>query len=317
VKRFPKHIAALGLVLAAAAAYAAMSLASAEQSSLKMILAPTPFIEEGGNGFVIGQLHNSGPTTVNQGVMRIDIVPGVNNVTVDDPNAVVTSTPTLTRIESELGQVTAGTTVSRVVRWTAPLVSAATDLTSTVSLVYKNDPNSNTVSQPATQKISILDGFDGIRNIDTACTSTPPSVTTGTPTAADTQTGQLNYSSGPSGQPCFWGVVGEALRPAGAMCGTVPCRTDVWFASLPDAVGNLKLLIFELPQGTSLKGFKLYEFPNYPGLTGATLVPLCGTIDPPAGHACEVPDSRVKFDKQGGIFTLRIHGLGLDPGYMG
>jgi hypothetical protein len=30
-----------------------------------------------------------------------------------------------------------------------------------------------------------------------------------------------------------------------------------------------------------------------------------------------VPDSREKFDKKGGILTLRFHGDGRDPGYIG
>jgi hypothetical protein len=313
-----RYVLALGLAVAAAAAYAAMGLAGAENTSLKNTMGPTPFVEEGGEGFNVVKVANGGPTTMNQGLLRIDIVPGVNNPTIDDPNATITNTPALTRIESQLGQILAGQTVARVVRWNAPLVDVATLLTATSSIVYKNDPNNNTGSQPSTQTTTILDGHDGIRNIDTACTAAPPTVSTGTaPTTLDPQTGQLVVTSGNAGQPCLWAVVGDAPRDPTAMCGSVLCKTDTWFASLPDVVGTLKLFIFELPQSTSLKQFKLYEFPNYPALTGSILLPLCGTGDPPAGHACEVPDTRAKFDKQGGIFTLRFHGDGRDPGYMG
>jgi hypothetical protein len=316
-KRRWRYALALGLAVAAAAAYAAMSLAGAENSTLKNTMGPTPFVEETGDGFNVVKVANLGPTTMNQGLLRIDIVPGVTDVTVDDPNAVITNSAAMTRVESQLGQILAGQTVARVVRWKAPLVSAATLLTSTASIVYKNDPNNNTGAQPSTQTTTILDGLNGIRNIDTGCTAAPPSVSTGTPTGVDTQTGQLTYTSGDLGLPCFWGVVGEAPRDPNAQCGTAACKTDFWFASLPDAVGTLKLLIFELPQGTSLKTFTLIEFPNYPALTGQIPVPQCGTADPPAGHACEVPDTRVKFDKQGAILTLRIHGTGRDPGYAG
>lgn len=332
MKRSYKALATLAIgAIVAVAAFAATGFAGAESSKLVLFGGPAPFVEEeGGDGFTIAKLINSGPSTVTQAVLQVDLTssPVVTNVRLDPADSSCTVTPNtgFVRVSCNLPQVPAPGTASRVIRWDTPGVNAATPLTISARLAYKNDPNNDsTIATPVTT--TILNGSDGPANapgevdVDSNCTS-PLGATgadTGLPTAVDPQTSTLGYGATSLGFPCNWAVVGETGVDPGAKCGgaTTPCSTGFWFASLPEALGSLTLRIYELPRGASLAKFVLREFAGYPAdITNSSIVPLCVNGALPVGAtSCEL--SRAKLGNRGAIFQLRVQGTGRDPGYAG
>jgi hypothetical protein len=334
VKRSNKALIAVAIgAIVAVAAFAATGFAGAESSRIELIAGPVPFVEEGGDGFTIAKLVNVGPSTVTQAVLHVDLTstPLLENVHLDpaDPSCTVTTNTGFVRVSCDLPQVPAPGTETRVIRWKAPAVSAATALTISSRLAYKNDPNND--STVATDvNLKILNGSDGPANepgevdVDSTCSSPsgPVGANTGQlPTVLDPQTSTLGYGATALGFPCNWAVAGETGVDPAAKCGsaTTPCLTGFWFASLPDALGTLTLSIYELPKSSSLSKFVLREFLGYPtDVTNSQPVPLCVNLAPPAGRlSCEVPNSREKLGSRGAIFHLFVQGTGRDPGYAG
>jgi len=336
MKRSYKALVALGVgAIVGVAAFATTGLAGSESSKLVLVAGPVPFVEELGDGFTIAKLINNGPSTVTQAVLQIDLTssPVVTNVVLDpaDSSCTVTTNTGFVRVSCPLPQVPAPGTATRVIRWDAPAVSAATELTISSRLAYKNDPNNDSVTA-SDVKTTILNGSDGPANeagevdVDTNCTS--PAAASGAntgllPTAADPQTSTVGYGAVSLGFPCNWAVVGETGVDPAARCGsaTTPCSTGFWFTSLPDAVGSLTLRIYELPKGSSLSKFVLREFTGYPAdVTTSLPVPLCvdGALptDPPR-LSCELPNTREKLGSRGAIFHLLVKGTLRDPGYAG
>jgi hypothetical protein len=327
LRRFRTTIAALGIVVAlATAAFATSSFAGSESTTLRAVAGPVPFVESDGDGFATAKFLNNGPSTVNQGLLQIKFEPGVADATFDSTctQVVDPSTTLVIRVDCELGQVPPSPAgVSRVVYWTAPHVEVNTPLTITASIFYKNDPNSDTVpAPPVTHTTIILPGRDGVDDADSACTSSRSvHVNTNLANAVDTQSSDLAFTADDLGLACYWGVVGEAPFNAQASCGGSPCKTGFWFASLPEARGDLTLTLYELPQGVSLSKFVLREFRGYPAdVATSNVVPLCdaaGVLPNAANPTCERPRSREKFGMKGAIFHLRVFGTGRDPGYAG
>jgi hypothetical protein len=327
VKRFRTTIAALGIVVAlATTAFATSSFAAAENTTLRAIVGPLPFVESDGDGFATAKFLNNGPSTVNQGLLQIKFDPGVAEATFDSncTQVVSPSTALVVRVDCELGQVQPSPIgVQEVVFWTAPHVEVATPLTIDTSIFYKNDPNSDTVAAPPVKHTTIiLPGRDGFDDADSTCTSSRNvHVSTNQANSVDTQSSDLAFSADDLGLACYWGVVGEAPFDASASCGGSACKTGFWFASLPEARGDLTLTLFELPQGVSLTKFVLREFPGYPtDVVTSNVVPLCdaaGTLPNAARPTCELPRTREKFGTKGAIFHLKVFGTGRDPGYAG
>src|SRR5829696_2792001 len=134
MKRSYKALVMLGIgAIVAAAVFAAAGTAGSEKSSLNLIAGPVPFIEEGGSGFAIAKLLNAGPSTVTQGDLQIEFKPGVASATPDTytPACTVSNSAAVTLVSCPLEQITAGSRVGRVVRWTAPQVNEQTPITIT------------------------------------------------------------------------------------------------------------------------------------------------------------------------------------------
>jgi hypothetical protein len=327
LRRFRTTISALGIVVGLATlAFATSSFAGSESTSLRAVAGPVPFVESDGEGFVTAKFVNNGPSTVNQGVLQIKFDPGVVEATFDSncTQIVHPSTLLVIRVDCELGQVPPSPLgVSEVVFWTAPHVEVQTPLTVNASIFYKNDPNNDTVPAPPVEHTTIiLPGRDGFDDADSACTpSRSVHVQTNLANALDQQSSDLSFSADDLGLACYWGVVGEAPSDANASCGGSACKTGFWFASLPEARGDLTLTLFELPQGVSLTKFVLREFPGYPADTvTSNVVPPCdaaGTLPNAAQPTCEPPKTREKFGMKGAIFHLKVFGTGRDPGYAG
>lgn len=331
MKRSYKALVVLATgAIVAAAAFATIGFAGSESSRLVLVAGPLPYVEELGDGFTVAKLINTGPSTVTQGVLQVDFTssPFVTNVTLDPADASCSQSSIAggVRVTCNLPQVPAPSTVSRVIRWKAPSVTAETPLTISSRLAYKNDPNNDsTVATDVT--IKILNGSDGPANeagevdVDSNCTAPAGATSANTgelPSAADPQTSSLNYGAASLGFPCNWAVVGEAAFTGQVQCGPALCGTGIWFASLPDTLGALTLRIYELPRGASLSKFVLREFASYPDTTSSQPVPLCVDGAPPAGRlSCELPDTRAKLGTKGAIFQLRVQGTGRDPGYAG
>lgn len=316
--------------VAAAALFAATGLAAAEDSELKLIAGPVPFVEEGGDGFTIAKLVNNGPSTVTQAVLEVTFTssPVITNVTHDTSCTTVTGTSTVV-VSCPLPQTATGGTASRVIRWAAPsIVSAATPSTPieiSARLAYKNDPNNDSTTADNVVT-TVLNGSDGVDNVDSHCegvAGTTASTALLPPSLGDPQTTALSYGAASLGFPCNWAVVGETAVDPAAQCGAgVACATGFWFASLPEAVGDLTLSIYELPRGASLSKFVLREFPNFPeDRTTSNIVGLCTAGSPPTLPAgvtsCEKPGTRAKLGSRGAIFQLLVKGSGRDPGYAG
>jgi hypothetical protein len=324
MKRFRKHIAALGIAAAVAVGgFAVTGLAGSETTTLKLAVGPLPFVESGGDGFATGKFQNFGPSTVTQGVMRFVFDPGVASATFDSTCTQTknTSATAVIRVDCEIGQVQPSSSVNKIVYWKALTVSTNTPLTITASVFYKNDPNNNTASAPpVTYKTTVLVGRDGIQNANSVCNTNSRSVDVSTKlaNATDTQSTTLSYTAGDLGLGCYWGVVGETDQIPGAICGANPCTTGFWFTSLPEATGELTLYIWTLP--VSLSQFKLFQYPNFPDIQVNFEVLSCdaaGLLPNPAQPTCELPRSREKFGDKGGIFHLKVLGSGRDPGYAG
>jgi hypothetical protein len=330
MKRSYRALVMLGIGAAvAAAAFAATGFAGSEDSDLELVAAPFPFIEESGAGFTIAKLDNSGPSTVTQGVLEVELTSSpVVTITQIDAGCTPTTNAGSVLVSCPLPQVPAGGKESRLIRWNAPQVDEETELMISSRLAYKNDPNNDTAAKDVITKI--LNGSDGPANapgevdVDSNCTS--PSSATGAstgqlPTAVDPQTATLGYGATALGFPCNWAIVGETGIDPAARCGsaTTLCATGFWFASLPDALGTLTLRIYELPKSSSLSKFVLREFAGYPDdKTTSQPVPLCVNGIPPAGSlSCEIPNSREKLGSRGAIFHLFVQGTGRDPGYAG
>lgn len=330
MKRSYKALVMLGIgAVVAAAAFAATGFAGSEDSDLELVAAPFPYIEESGAGFTIAKLDNSGPSTVTQGVLEIELTSSpVVTITQFDAGCTPTTNAGSVLVSCPLPQVPAGAKESRLIRWIAPQVDQETELTISSRLAYKNDPNNDTTAKDVTT--AILNGSDGPADapgevdVDSNCTS--PSGATGAstgqlPTALDPQTATLGYGAVSLGFPCNWAVAGETGLNPNARCGTANtlCATGFWFASLPDALGSLTLRIYELPR--SLSKFVLREFSGYPDdITNSSIVPLCVNGAPPATpppFSCEIPNSREKLGSRGAIFHLLVKGTARDPGYAG
>jgi hypothetical protein len=296
-----------------------------------LVAAPFPYIEESGEGFTIAKLDNSGPSTVTQAVLEVELTSSpVVTITQFDAGCTPTTNAGSVLVSCPLPQVPAGGKESRLIRWNAPEVEEETDLTISSRLAYKNDPNNDTTAKDVIT--TILNGSDGPANsadevdVDSSCTD--PSAETSADTfellsALDPQTSSLSYDADETlGFPCNWAVVGEtAVKPLSQCVGTSPCSTGFWFASLPDALGTLTLRIYELPKGASLSKFVLREFAGFPDdITTSLPVPLCVNGAPPATpppFSCEVPNSREKLGSRGAIFHLLVQGTARDPGYAG
>jgi hypothetical protein len=327
LKRFRTTIAALGIVVAlATTAFATSSFAASESTTLRAVVGPLPFVESDGDGFATAKFLNNGPSTVTQGLLQIKFDPGVVEATFDAncTQVVSPSTALVVRVDCELGQVPPSPIgVQEVVYWTAPHVEVATPLTINTSIFYKNDPNNDTTNAPPVEYTTIiLPGRDGFDDADSACTTNRSvHVSTNLANALDTQSSDLAFSADDLGLACYWGVVGEAPPNPQASCGGSPCKTGFWFASLPEARGDLTLTLYELPQGVSLSKFVLREFRGYPAdVVTSNVVPLCdaaGVLPNAANPTCERPRSREKFATQGAIFHLKVFGTGRDPGYAG
>jgi hypothetical protein len=324
VNRFRKQIAAFGIAVAVAVGgFAVTGLAGSESTTLKLTVGPLPFVESGGDGFATAKFNNNGPSTVTQGVLRFDFVPGVASATFDSTCSQVLTGGVVTRVDCELGQVPPSPqAVSKVVFWKAQTVTVSTPLTITASIFYKNDPNNDTGNAPpVTYTTTVLEGRDGIDDANSACNTASRSVdiATNLATAVDTMSGRIAYTADDLGLACYWGVIGEAPLDTAAVCGSAPCKTGFWFTSLPSAVGELTLAIWQLPK--SLSQFVLFQFLGYPtDVVHSTAVPLCDAAGllPNAGQpTCEIAKSREKFGDGGGIFHLRVLGSGQDPGYAG
>ena len=333
MQRSYKALIALGVgAIVGAAAFATMGFAGAESSRLVLVSGPVPYVEELGDGFTIAKLINTGPSTVTQAVLQVDLTsdPVVTNVVLDpaDASCTVTTNTGFVRVSCNLPQAAAPSTTSRVIRWKAPAVSAETPLTVSARLAYKNDPNNDSTTATPVQT-SILNGSDGPANevgevdVDSSCTSPSTSAGANTgalPTVVDPQTSTLGYGAAALGFPCNWAVVGETAVKPNSKCGdSSPCSTGFWFASLPEALGSLTLRIYELPRGASLSKFVLREFVGYPlDVTNSQPVPLCVNGAPPAPRlSCELANTREKLGSRGAIFQLLVQGTGRDPGYAG
>jgi len=327
VSRVRTRIAAFGIVVGlATTAFAASSFAGAESTSLKATVGPVPFVESNGEGFVTGKVSNAGPSTINQGVLQFLFDPGVASATFDSTcTQIANGSGVVIRVDCELGQIQPSPLgVSRVVYWVAQEVEVPTPLTISARIFYKNDPNNDTVpAPPVTHTTIVLPGRDGVDDADSACNTDSRSVNvfTNTPTLLDGQATALSYTADDIGLACYWGVVGETPLDPSALCGGVPCKTGFWFASLPEALGDLTLTIFELPQGKSLMNFVLRVFLGYPtDVVNSSVVPLCdnaGVLPNAELPACERPKTREKFGTKGGIFHLKVFGQGKDPGFAG
>src|SRR5215207_1917872 len=331
MKRSYKALVMLGIgAVVAPAAFAATGFAGSESSKLDLVAGPVPFVEEGGDGFTIAKLINSGPSTVTQAVLEVTLTSSpVVTITQLDAGCTSTTNAGSVVVSCDLPQLPAPGTASRVIRWNAPQIATSeppTYLTITARLAYKNDPNNDSsIALPIST--TILNGSDGPANspgevdVDSNCTSPSgaTSATTGQlPSAVDPQTSSLSYGAASLGFPCNWAVVGEAAFTGQVQCGPALCGTGIWFASLPDALGSLTLRIYELPRGATLSKFVLREFASYPDTTSSQPVPLCVNGAPPAGRlSCELPDTRAKLGTKGAIFQLRVQGTGRDPGYAG
>ena len=323
--RLRRYIAALGIAVAVAVGgFAVTGLAGSENTTLKLTVGPLPFVESAGDGFATAKFNNNGPSTVTQGVLRFDFAPGVASATFDSTCSQVLTGGVVTRVDCELGQVPPSPqAVSKVVLWKAQTVTTSTDLKVKASIFYKNDPNNNTANAPPVEyTTTVLKGREGIDDADSTCTASKSvNVKTNLANATDTMSSQLSFTAADLGLACYWGFVGEAPLNTAAVCGAAPCKTGFWFTSLPSAVGDLTLTIWELPK--ALNQFKLYQFLGYPtDIVHSTLVPECdaaGSLPNASQPTCEIPRSREKFgDKNaGGIFHLRVLGFGQDPGYAG
>ena len=333
MKRSYKALIALGVgAIVGATGFATMGFAGAESSRLVLVSGPVPYVEELGDGFTIAKLINTGPSTVTQAVLQVDLTsnPVVTNVVLDPDDTSCTVTPNtgFVRVSCNLPQASAPSTISRVIRWKAPAVSVETPLTVSARLAYKNDPNNDSTTATPVQT-AILNGSDGPANevgevdVDSSCTSPLNSAGANTgslPTVADPQTSTLGYGATSLGFPCNWAVVGETAVKPNSKCGdTSPCSTGFWFASLPEALGSLTLRIYELPRGATLSKFVLREFAGYPlDVTTSQPVPLCVDGAPPAPRlSCELANTREKLGSRGAIFRLLVQGTGRDPGYAG
>jgi hypothetical protein len=326
MKRSYKALVILGIgAVVAAAAFAATGFAAAEDSDLELVAAPFPYIEESGAGFTIAKLDNSGPSTVTQAVLEIELTSSpVVTITQFDAGCTPTTNAGSVVVSCPLPQVPAGGKESRLIRWNAPQVNGETELTISSRLAYKNDPNNDTTAKDVIT--TILNGKDGLNNVDSNCTDPSEETTADTAellSTVDPQTSFLRYDADETlGFPCNWAVVGETGIDPDARCGsTSPCSTGFWFASLPDVLGSLTLRIYELPKGASLSKFVLREFADFPDdITHSSPVPLCVNGAPPATHppfSCELPGTRAKLGTKGAIFQLKVQGTGRDPGYAG
>ena len=167
----------------------------------------------------------------------------------------------------------------------------------------------------------MLVGRDGIDDANSACNSTSRSVDIATNTAnsIDTMSGRIAYTAEDIGLACYWAFIGEAPVNPAAVCGSAPCKTGFWFTSLPEATGDLTLTAWTLP--VNLAQFVLRQFLGFPAdVVNSSVVPACdaaGVLPNAAQPTCELPKSREKFGDKGGIFHLKVHGLGRDPGYTG
>lgn len=330
MRRFRKTLVGLAVgAVGAISLFAANGFAGAEDSGLRLFAGPVPFIEEGGDGFTIAKLVNNGPSTVTQAVLEVTFAssPPITNVTHDASCTSATGTSTVV-VSCPLPQIANGGSAARVIRWNAPLIGSATTPSTPIDisarLAYKNDPNNDsTTAEPITT--TVLNGSDGVNNVDSNCvgvSGTTARTDQLPPSATDPQTTALTYGPASLGFPCNWAVVGETPVDPASKCGPDnACATGFWFASLPEAVGDLTLAIYELPRGSTLSKFVLREFPNFPAdKTTSNVVGLCTGSPPtlPAGvTSCEKPGTRAKLGSRGALFQLLVQGSGRDPGYAG